>query len=206
MALNPNENKDLLSMTNSVNAEFVMLSVIDQILQLPKEQQLEEALAILRELTCESTSIQRKISKIYGTSPTEARLFLFLGSHNKRAKSKEQIYTALYGYRCDVQLKTIDVYISSMRKKGIKIETISSVGWKLISDLPEVNHDIFTHRGYKDENNPKGRHNAHWTPSEDEEMMRMVKNGSQWWAIADELGRTERGVLERYSKIKGKKQ
>jgi two-component system alkaline phosphatase synthesis response regulator PhoP len=66
----------------------------------------------------------------------EFDLLLTLAEHRTRVLSREQILQKAWGFDFYGQTRTVDVHVAHLRKKiegsGVKIETVTGVGYKLI--------------------------------------------------------------------------
>jgi len=71
----------------------------------------------------------------------EFELLLYLIENNKRVVSREELLNHLWGYECDVETRTVDIHIGTLRKKlkeiGTKyIKTLRNVGYRFV--MPEA--------------------------------------------------------------------
>lgn len=64
----------------------------------------------------------------------EFELLLYLIENNKRVVSREELLNHLWGYECDVETRTVDIHIGTLRKKlkeaGKYIKTLRNVGYR----------------------------------------------------------------------------
>ncbi len=64
----------------------------------------------------------------------EFELLLYLYENNDRVVSREELLNHLWGYECDVETRTVDIHIGTLRKKlkeaGNYIKTLRNVGYR----------------------------------------------------------------------------
>ncbi|MFT3982981.1 MAG: response regulator transcription factor [Lachnospiraceae bacterium] len=70
----------------------------------------------------------------------EFELLLYLIENSKRVVSREELLNHLWGYECDVETRTVDIHIGTLRKKlketgTTYIKTLRNVGYRFV--MPE---------------------------------------------------------------------
>ncbi len=67
----------------------------------------------------------------------EFELLLYLYQHNQKVVSRDELLDKLWGYECDVETRTVDIHVGTLRKKlrdeGDSIKTIRNVGYRFVS-------------------------------------------------------------------------
>ena len=68
----------------------------------------------------------------------EFELLMYLYQNNQRVVSRDELLDKLWGYDCDVETRTVDIHIGTLRKKlgdegSESIKTVRNVGYRLIS-------------------------------------------------------------------------
>ena len=68
----------------------------------------------------------------------EFELLMYLYQNNQRVVSRDELLDKLWGYDCDVETRTVDIQIGTLRKKlgdegSESIKTVRNVGYRLIS-------------------------------------------------------------------------
>lgn len=185
----------------------------NQIMALPQDERLEAALFVLEELTGRNGANLSQICRQFGLTRSEGEVVLFLNKSSPSVVRKEQIHAALYGCKIDApDLKIVDVLVHKARTKlpaGL-IATLWGQGYympvalDLPNTAPKGTPEVTTsRRGAKPLPDNRAQIGEGWSPDEDSELVRMRSNGSDFWAIADELGRTQRGCADRYRKLTG---
>jgi DNA-binding response OmpR family regulator len=77
---------------------------------------------------------QRRFPRAWLLTPMERKLLLLL-AQSERTKTRTQIFSQVWGYESDTQIKTIDVFMTKLRKKlrtidcGIEIKTDWGIGF-----------------------------------------------------------------------------
>jgi two-component system alkaline phosphatase synthesis response regulator PhoP len=70
--------------------------------------------------------------------PKEFDLLLALAEHNGMVLSRDQLLNLVWGYDFYGETRTVDVHIAQLRKKlvgsSVEVETVLSVGYKLVAD------------------------------------------------------------------------
>lgn len=161
-----------------------------EIMEQPPAQRLEFALEAIRTLTggqdinsVVGLSRQMKVSKM------QARMLLALDGAFPRALTKAQIMTAIHGLDWDQDERSVAVMASHIRAKhpGL-IETHWGSGYSLTRKLEPFAKPALS----------RARADTSWTEEQDEDLRRMMENGSELSVIADEMDRSERAVSERW--------
>lgn len=175
-----------------------MAGIVSEILALPEKDRLPAALDALRDLEGDDDAQQRWLGERFGLSPLQARVALVLNArapHWVPTSRIEQIVASVSS--TDDPMGLVNVVICRMRKilRPFGIEILTQHGSRRLAariDVPKTGLPPVYRLG-------QGRK---WTDDDDNELCRMVANGSHISAIAEELDRTERGCLDRLGKIR----
>lgn len=162
-------------------------------------------MTLLRQFCADEPAILGHYRKEFSLTPTQARITHFLAQVAPRAVSKEQIFGAVWPVDSETESRIIDVTVCHVRAKGIGVETVHGVGYampeeeaeRVLPRLPEAEPRRYV-LSNRNEHFLDTREPRPWTDEDDLELLRMRDNGSEWWAIAQELGRTERACTCRY--------
>ncbi|AZB63885.1 hypothetical protein EBL87_09100 [Cereibacter sphaeroides] len=183
----------------------------DVVMGFPEPERLDVALGLLDDMCGGSIAHLAYYASTYGLTLQESRVVSLLAQRFPAVVPKEALHAAVLPMRGETEPKIVDVFVCKARKKlaphGIRIVTSWGVGFSIDRDIrpaPEKlavpdGVGLMTRRG-KVALVPEERANtgAPWTEEDDAELARMVGTGSDWWAIANELGRSERSVMERH--------
>ncbi|HKM22472.1 MAG TPA: response regulator transcription factor [Lachnospiraceae bacterium] len=68
----------------------------------------------------------------------EFELLMYLYNNNQKVVSRDELLDKLWGYECDVETRTVDIHIGTLRKKlgdegAESIKTIRNVGYRFVS-------------------------------------------------------------------------
>lgn len=68
----------------------------------------------------------------------EFELLMYLYQNNERAVGRDELLDKLWGYDCDVETRTVDIHIGTLRKKlgdvgAESIKTIRNIGYRLMT-------------------------------------------------------------------------
>lgn len=68
----------------------------------------------------------------------EFELLMYLYQNNQRVVSRDELLDKLWGYDCDVETRTVDIHIGTLRKKlgeegNESIKTVRNVGYRFVS-------------------------------------------------------------------------
>ena len=68
----------------------------------------------------------------------EFELLMYLYQNNQRVVSRDELLDKLWGYDCDVETRTVDIHIGTLRRKlgdegAESIKTVRNVGYRFIS-------------------------------------------------------------------------
>ncbi|WP_271975993.1 winged helix-turn-helix domain-containing protein [Falsirhodobacter sp. 20TX0035] len=163
---------------------------------LPAAERLPFALELLQQLTGQSADDVVRVRKQLGVSKKHAQMLLALNAAFPRTLTKEQVMTAIHGPGWEQDIRSVTVMAAKIREKHPDlIETVWGTGYRLTRKL-DVGMDPVA-----------GRENAGdpWTEQDDEDLRRMMENGSELHVIADEMDRSERSVADRWRRIRGRK-
>lgn len=164
------------------------------VLSKPLDKQLEYALYLLDELSGAPEVKSAWLRRIWNLTPMQCKILCALNAAHPHIVTKEGLFASL---ATDAEeLKMVDVYIHKIRKNApYKIETVWGVGYRLSEkiEIPEEEAVGFFERENR---------SIRWTKEQDDDLVTMLENGSKLSAIAYEMGRTERAVMERI-KLKG---
>lgn len=182
-----------------------MSALIRDIEALPREEQLPYALELIARLTCAETHQMALLSAAFGLSKYPTQVLGYLANMAPVICSREMIFQAVWGPESDTDIKTLDVHICKIRAHpDLEIETFYGRGYRLSPAAVLAVRRVTDQACPGPHLPPAGRaggapavHLSRWTPEDDAELLRMRANGSDWWAIADELGRTERACVDR---------
>lgn len=163
------------------------MSLRSEIMDLPAADRLQAALDMLDLMAGEDIGQIAWLRRNMGLEPMSARVLIILNNAFPRAVSKDAIYMAIWGSDSDVIPKIIDVMICKLRKKGVIIETVWGYGYAL-PERVEIGTEVARE---------EARQHLRWTDENDSDLRAMCRNGSSVRAMAYELERTERAVLER---------
>lgn len=171
------------------------MSIRAEIMDLPQEERLHYALDLLEQFTGDGDRGQIAwLRRHFGLSKAKARVLLALNAAYPRMMTHEGILQCLpRGAEDDYQSNNLaSVYISHIRAAlakagGPGVELIWGQGYRLTEKLDVGSIDY------------KGpfRRSCAWSEENDADLRRMAENGSDLAAMAYELERTERAVLER---------
>jgi len=178
------------------------------IMEYPEKQRLEIAIHYLEELHGHSSSEAHHFMSLFGLTTREAALFAALNRASPRVVSRYSLYNSIYPDNPGVAESIVNVYICKIRAKlpeDVVIHNIWGVGYQLASrvkvpgiEMPDVDPSQVRPAPLGKLRNRK----EPWSEDDDAELVRMRDNGSEWWSITEELGRTERACAERYAAIK----
>lgn len=167
-------------------------SIRSRVMALPEAERLDYALDLLDEMAGQRDERIGAIMLQYGLTRIEAMIASVLDARHPAIVSREMMMTAVWGHDASVSDKLIDVFICKLRAKMGRdaIATLWGQGWRLVEplavDLAVMHPASRAIHAYR-----------WWSPQEDAELRRMLATGSEPWAIAEELDRTERAVLDR---------
>lgn len=167
-----------------------------EIMALPPAERLPYALEVIEQLTGQSTDDVVRLRKQLGVSKKHAQMLLALNAAYPRVLTKSQIMTAIHGTGWHQDERTVAVMASHIRAKHpTLLECCWGIGYRLTRKLDIGSEAVLV------------RENAGepWTPQDDEDLRRMFENGSAVHVIADEMDRSERAVVDRWRRIRGRK-
>lgn len=164
-----------------------LMNLKDEVLSLPVEDRLSYALDPLDRL-----SGGRRLDFGFDLTMKETQLLTALNKASPRMVTKEALHLTMYGDLGEVGMKIIDVFVCKIRAKmkgktSLKIETVWGQGYRLPTPLITTIRPTIRNRASRTE----------WTKDEDEILLEMKTSGSELWAIAEELERSERAIIER---------
>ena len=116
-----------------------------------------------------------------------AKTLLFLNRKWPRLVSADQIVRAVHGELQTGKRHCAYDYLRQMRNAGIPVVTELGEGYSIKQQLNIPRATVSA-----------AREGVPWEQDEIAELLRMRGNGSAWWAIADELERTERSCKSKY--------
>lgn len=191
-----------------------MNEALHTVLALPEEEQLEAALGLLRDLTCDDEQAMTHYRTRFGFPRSQAKIVHYLVRRAPRPCSREQIFAALYGVPLEPRNpKVVDVFLSKsrtvLRASGVEIRNHHGTGWSLSAEdaaalrPPELEPTRPVAVPVEREGNGLSRQRTPWLPGEAEEMCDRRDSGWDWWALADQYCRTERAVMETYRRVRG---
>ena len=206
-----------------------MIDWKDELSKLPPEDRLDYAIYLLEELAGGNSNQVGFLIQQYGLTRAEARMFATMINAYPNPASLERIHRALFGLNeKDYVKNSIAVFANKIRQKVGKSAAINvySVGYRTevvpegynelstmaIVDMSRVNQRYMRRDTTDKVINARGvpvprdfaAMNSPWTADDDQVLIQMKLNGSEPWAIAEELGRTTRSVLDRINVLKDK--
>ncbi len=161
---------------------------------------LEVAIGMLEAILGQSDHESLFWASRYGLSRKEAVIAATLNHADGRTVTKEALYDALLAAGSQAEaVAHVNVLISKIRAKGLEIETVWGRGLRMTKiEIPPPPKSLPPAEKSSRTDRPVGR----WRPEEDAELRRMKDNGSELWAIAQELGRSERSCAERWKALR----
>ena len=167
-------------------------SLSSQVRSLPRQDQLEQALYLLDEISGHPDAAAVWLKATYGLTKTEGQLFCALNARYPMGMTKEALFACLNNEQIDI--KIVDVYVCKIRKKvsGL-IETLWGHGYRMTKqiDIPLSHVDVF-----------RPKQGTPWTAQDDEDLMMMSASGSHISVMVDEMQRSERSCTERLWKLR----
>ena len=178
-----------------------MKSLRAQVMDLPPAERLEHALYLLDALSGFDIQAAGWLCHAYGLTAVEARLFLALNQAFPRALSYEACLTAMYGLREQPSLRTVAVHLSRMKRKlaaaGHRdlVRNVSDFGYA-VSRRVTVNPPGLTVVP------PRESPWKAWSDEDCAQLKRMVENGSELWALQEELGRSATAIRQKMARMR----
>lgn len=123
----------------------------------------------------------------WNLTETAAKTLVFINRKWPRLVSADQIVRAVHGELEAVRRHCAYAYLRQMRNAGIPVVTECGEGYSIEQQLNIPRATVSA-----------AREGVPWEQDEIAELFRMRGNGSAWWAIADELERTERSCRSKY--------
>lgn len=163
------------------------------VMDLPPDERLPAALDLLDTLAGNGEMLAAWM-QAYRLTRQEASVWHVLNGAAGRVVTRDALMLRAFGFDSG-RARTLDVVVLRIRRKvPVRIETVAGVGFRATVYLPPpppVDTDTTA----------RPREGTPWTDDDDAELIRMVRSGSRWWAIAEELDRTERGCMDRWHKL-----
>ena len=178
--------------------------LVTDVMALPEPERLPYALNLIRALSQPSDAMKQHLKDTIGSTPKEAAILHYLLQREGQPVSKEALYEAVCGPLSDVEIKIIDVWVCKVRKKlpeGADIKTHWGFGYSATPGSSDVlgrpiEAPITATPRCRD-GNPLDSIRDRWTEEDDQNLAEMADSGSDLWAMAEEMGRTERAVRDR---------
>lgn len=180
---------------------------IEAILDLPQDEQLAAALEIIRTLTDPHTDYVGMLNREFGLTGKQSMLLNFL-YQARNMRTKEAIFTAIWGYDAETGIKIIDVMVSKLRAILGKdsIVTTWGSGYGLSKEMLATLDEL--HEAYKGEQAvvkrtkrrgpiPLQNRRTPWSMEDDQYLLDSLAEKTPIPEIAQNLGRTERAVIDR---------
>lgn len=188
-----------------------------QIMALPENDRLDMALMLIEDLSGQRDEDLRRVCQGFGLSSQEGRFLLALNKRAPHCVDRDAIYAAIYCGRDDVAPSILNVLKSRVAQKtGLTIVTHWGRGFSLSAPV-DFGSDDFLERSLETAKRLAQRSAKaverqrtrlidvrRWSSADDAELMRMYRCGSQMWAIADELGRSERACIDRIRRLRAR--
>ncbi|WP_164885908.1 winged helix-turn-helix domain-containing protein [Paenirhodobacter populi] len=182
------------------------MTIRSDIMALPPEDRLPAALAVIGDLTGEEDGMVTAYRGL-GLTQSEARIAACLTKRAPGAVTPDAMSIAATGLSLEpTSLETVRVYLVRIRRKlapAIRIINIHGEGYRIEGDFPKPVPSVPVQipGNIRRQLTPRGRAGQPWTPDDDAALAEMRTAGSDWWAIADELERSERAVQDRWKVI-----
>jgi DNA-binding winged helix-turn-helix (wHTH) protein len=179
------------------------MTLVDDILALPQEDRLDAALNAIEDLTGTDTQRYAWLKSTYGLTTREADALQCLARRGA-VVPKIGLYRAMYGMCDDIGIKIVDVFVHKIRKKladanaAFGIDNVWGVGYQIngrVEFPSECTVAVDTVRRAR-RTIPKAN-STRWSADDDAALREMFANGSEIWAIADDMERSERAILGR---------
>ncbi|RWR14266.1 winged helix-turn-helix domain-containing protein [Paenirhodobacter populi] len=182
------------------------MTIRADIMALPPQDRLPAALAVIGDLTGEEDGLAAAYQEM-GLTPQEARIAAYLTKRSPGMVPYDAITLAAVGIETDpISPDTIKAYVHRLRHKlapAIRVVTVWGEGYRIEGEFPKPikTPPVQIPSNIKRQLTPRGRARQPWTPEDDAALTEMRASGSDWWAIADELERSERAVQDRWWRI-----
>ena len=164
----------------------------DEVIALPPGERLEYALYLIDELTGRVDETAQYLRDQYGLTPAEARIVAVLNAASPDMVAFSSLYVVMP--EVDDPKSLLVQRICHIRKKlPVRVHSVWAEGYSMPQRLDIPASTARTH----------SRENwcSYWTAEDVEDLRRMIASGSDISAIAEELGRTERGVVDIMRKL-----
>lgn len=182
------------------------MTIRSDIMALPPQDRLPAALAVIGDLTGEEDGMVTAYRGL-GLTQAEARIAACMTKRSPEAATHEALSIAATGLSADpASLDTVKTQVCRLRHKlapAIRVVSVWGVGYRIEGDFPDPvpPAPVQVPVNIKRQLTPRGRVGQPWTPEDDASLAGMRTAGSDWWAIADELERSERAVQDRWKVI-----
>lgn len=194
----------------------IMNAVVFEIRKLPKDQQLNEALAMLEHLLCNDASKLGYYQTRWKLRPPLASVLHYIAKRSPQIVTHEQIWTILAGRpptsdeKFQEQARVRIFHIRrALHTSGIEIESVPGHGWRMSPGnaqrcLPSIKQSTFLRlsQGHYDKAGFPPKYKKKWSFSERTTLLRLVQKGQSWRLIADRFGRSETACKHQYHSIK----
>lgn len=184
------------------------------VMEQPEDQRLEAALAIIDDLT--GRFGVAVLQQAFRLSPTEAVMLAAINARAPEPVSYDALATALWGPWAELRDPAgVKVYVTRLRRKlegtGHEILCVWGQGYCLARAIQMVGLTVpasvqpITNSAAalpsKDLLDDPQRSWSRWSAQQDAELIRMRANGSEWWAIAEEMERSEDSCIRRWKRL-----
>lgn len=182
----------------------------------PEDQRLEAALAIIDDLSGQVGADVVLLQQAYRLTKAEAVMLAAINARAMELVSHDSLATVLWGPWAEQRDPAgVKVYVARLRRKlagtGHVITCVWGHGYRLESRIDLLKRPVAAAAVQELEDQPVrhltktfadgGLTAARWSAQEDAELIRMRANGSEWWAIADEMDRTEDACIKRWRRL-----
>lgn len=177
----------------------------------PEDQRLEAALAIIDDLSGQVGADVVLLQQAYRLTKAEAVMLAAINARAMELVSHDSLATVLWGPWAEQRDPAgVKVYVARLRRKlagtGHVITCVWGHGYRLESRIDLLNRPVRAADDQAVTERPKifadGRFGlSRWSAQEDAELIRMRANGSEWWAIAEEMDRTEDACIKRWRRL-----
>ncbi|MFC3059532.1 winged helix-turn-helix domain-containing protein [Paenirhodobacter populi] len=182
------------------------MTIRADIMALPPQDRLPAALAVIGDLTGEENGMAAAYREL-GLSPTQARIAAYLTRKSPGVVPFDAITLVAGGIASDPMFPdTAKTHVHNLRRKlppAIRVVTVWGEGYRIEGEFPKPvkTPPVQIPADIRREIPTFGRTGQRWTPEDDATLAEMCASGSAWWAIADELERSERAVRDRWRAI-----
>ncbi len=179
----------------------------------PEDQRLETALAIIEDLSGQFGAAV--LQRVFRLTRAEAVMLAAINARAPELVSHDALATVLWGPWAEERDPAgVKVYVARLRRKlagsGHEILCVWGHGYHLSSPIemgglkalpPEPVTAVVTPLHSSPARDAAASGVMRWSAQEDAELIRMRANGSEWWAIAEEMERSEDSCIRRWKRL-----